>query len=34
MGDKNKDDGTRDLIKKNLKEALARKRNEMMDNFV
>jgi hypothetical protein len=34
MGDKKKDNGARDSIKMFLKEALARQRNEMMDNFV
>ena len=33
MGDENKDDGAGDPFKKNLEEALAWKRNEMMDNF-
>jgi hypothetical protein len=33
VGDENKDDGARDPFKKILKEALARQRNEMMDNF-
>jgi hypothetical protein len=33
MGDENKDDGAGDPIKMLLEEALARKRNEMMDNF-
>jgi hypothetical protein len=33
MGDEKKDDGAGDPIKMLLEEALARKRNEMMDNF-
>jgi hypothetical protein len=33
MGDKKKDDGAGDHFKNFLEEALARKRNEMMDNF-
>jgi hypothetical protein len=34
MGDEKKDDGAGDPIKMLLKEALARQRNKMMDNFV
>jgi hypothetical protein len=34
MGDEKKDDGVGDPIKMLLEEALARQRNEMMDNFV
>jgi hypothetical protein len=33
MGDENKDDGARYPFKMLLEEALARQRNEMMDNF-
>jgi hypothetical protein len=34
MGDEKKYDGSRDPIKMLLEEALARQRNEMMDNFM
>jgi hypothetical protein len=33
MGDKKKDDGAGDPFKMLLEEALAQKRNEMMENF-
>jgi hypothetical protein len=33
MGDEKKDDGAGDPFKMLLEEALARQRNEMMDNF-
>jgi hypothetical protein len=34
MGDKNKYDGAEDPIKMLIEEALTRKRNKMMDNFM
>jgi hypothetical protein len=33
MGNENKEDGARDPFKMFLEESLARKRNEIMDNF-